>query len=113
MSDNKQSWDISSSHVSLESNEVHVWKASLEVPHNVVDHLKRVLSPDEYDRAKRFHFEKDRRHWIVSHSILRFLLGRYLDIGANELQFVANDYGKPALVQSPHAVRLHFNLSHS
>ena len=113
MSDNKQSWNMSPSHVPLDSNEVHVWKASLEVPHNVADHLKRVLPPDEYDRAKRFHFEKDRRHWIVAHSILRLLLGRYLDIEANELQFVANDYGKPALVQSPHEARLHFNLSHS
>jgi len=94
-------------------NEVHVWKASLGVSHNVVNHLKDVLSADECDRAKRFHFEKDRRHWIVAHGILRLLLGRYLDVEAIELQFVTNDYGKPSLVQPPHEVRLHFNLSHS
>ena len=113
MSDNKQSWNMSPTHVPLDSNEVHVWKASLEVPHAVVDHLKHELSADECDRASRFHFEKDRLHWIVAHGILRFLLGGYLGVKAHELQFVTNDYGKPAVVQPPHEARLHFNLSHS
>jgi 4'-phosphopantetheinyl transferase len=113
MSDNLQSWKISPAHVLLDLNEVHVWKASLEVPLNVVNHLKGVLSPDECDRAKQFYFEKDRRHWIVAHGILRLLLGHYLDVEANELHFVTNDHGKPGLVQPPHKARLHFNLSHS
>ena len=113
MSDNKQSWNMSPAHVQLDLNEVHVWKSSLEVSYNVVNHLKDVLSADECDRAKRFHFEKDCRHWIVGHGILRLLLGRYLNVEANELQFVTNDYGKPSLIQPPHEARLHFNLSHS
>ena len=97
----------------LDLNEVHVWKASLEVSHNVFNHFKNVLSANERDRAMKFHFEKDRRHWIVAHGILRLLLGRYLDVEATELQFVTNNYGKPSLVQPPHEARLHFNLSHS
>jgi 4'-phosphopantetheinyl transferase len=109
----KQSWNMSPAHVQLDINEVHVWKASLEAPHNDVNHFMRVLSADECDRARRFHFEKDRRHWIVAHGILRLLLGRYLDVEANELQFAINDYGKPALVQPSRKSRLHFNLSHS
>src|SRR2546421_12567871 len=113
MNNSLQSWNMSPAHVQLDLNEVHVWKASLEVSHNAVNHFKDVLSADECDRAKRFHFEKDRRHWIVAHGILRFLLGRYLDVEATELQFVTNDYGKPSLVQPPHEARLHFNLSHS
>ncbi len=113
MSDSLQSSNMSPAHVQLDLNEVHVWKASLEVPHNVVNHLNGVLSADEFDRARRFHFEKDRRHWIVAHGILRLLLGRYLDVEANELQFVTNDYGKPSLVQPLHEAQLHFNLSHS
>src|SRR2546430_14011290 len=113
MNNSLQSWNMSPAHVQLDLNEVHVWKASLEVPHKVVNHLKRVLSADECDRARKFHFEKDRRHWIVAHGILRLLLGRYLDVEAIELQFVTNDYGKPSLVQPPHEARLHFNLSHS
>ena len=94
-------------------NAVHVWRASLEAPLNVVNLLKYVLSPDECDRSSRFHFENDRRHWIVAHGVLRLLLGRYLDVEASELKFVINDYGKPALAQTPHKARLHFNLSHS
>src|SRR6266487_3571953 len=113
MSDSLQSSNMSPAQVQLDLNEVHVWKASLEVSHNVVNHLKDVLSADEFDRAKRFHFEKDRRHWIVAHGILRLLLGGYLDVDAHVLQFVTNDYGKPSLVQPPHEARLHFNLSHS
>jgi 4'-phosphopantetheinyl transferase len=113
MSDNKQLWHMSPAHVALDRNEVHVWKSSLEATHAVVEHLTHVLSPDEYYRASSFHFEKDRRHWIVAHGILRFLLGGYLGVEAHELQFITNDYGKPALVQPPHEARLHFNLSHS
>jgi len=113
MSDSIQLWNISPEHIQLAINEVHVWRAALEAPLNVVNLLQRVLSPDEYDHARRFYFEKDRRHWIVAHGILRLLLGRYLDVEASELKFVINDYGKPALAQSPHEARLHFNLSHS
>src|SRR5712692_5460725 len=113
MSDSIQLWNISPIHIPLAINEVHVWRASLEAPLNVVNLLKSVLSPDEYTHASRFYFEKDRRHWIVAHGVLRLLLGRYLDFEASELKFVINDYGKPALAQPPHEARLHFNLSHS
>lgn len=113
MSDNKLSWNLASAHAPLIRNEVHVWKASLEVSYSAFNHLKPVLSHDEVYRARRFHFEKDRRHWIVAHCILRLLLGEYLGIEAHKLQFVTNAYGKPALVQPPHETRLHFNLSHS
>jgi 4'-phosphopantetheinyl transferase len=113
MNDLMQSWNISSGHLPLAIHEVHVWRASLEVPLNVVNHLKCVLSPDECDRARRFYFEKERRHWIVAHGVLRLLLGQYLDAEANELQFVINEFGKPALAQHPQEAHLHFNLAHS
>jgi 4'-phosphopantetheinyl transferase len=113
MSDSVQAWNISPKHVSLAINEVHVWRASLEMPFHVIDQLQRVLSPEESEQARQFYFEKDRQHWIVAHGVLRLLLGRYLDMKASELEFVINDYGKPALAYPPHAARLHFNLSHS
>jgi len=44
--------------------------------------------------------------------MLRFLLGRYLDISPSELQFGTGPYGKP-FVQNPSTPGLHFNISHS
>ena len=113
MSDRLQLWNSAPEHSPLAIHEVHVWRAPLEVPLNVVNFLNCVLSPGECDQARRFYFEKDRQHWIVAHGVLRLLLGRYLEVEASELQFVINAYGKPFLAQPPHEARLHFNLSHS
>jgi len=113
MSDSEQTWNIPSWNVPLAMNEVHVWRTSLEMPLNAIHHLQSTLSPEECERAERFHFAKDRRHWIVARGILRLLLGRYLNVEASELQFVINEYGKPALAYPPHGTHVHFNLSHS
>jgi 4'-phosphopantetheinyl transferase len=112
MIDSEQTWNIPRENVPLAINEVHVWRTSLEMPPNIIHHLQATLSPEECARAERFHFAKDRRHWIVARGILRSLLGRYLNVAASELQFVINEYGKPALAY-PQGTHVHFNLSHS
>jgi 4'-phosphopantetheinyl transferase len=113
MNHSEQTWNIPRENVPLAINEVHVWRTSLEKPLNAIHHLQSTLSPKECERAERFHFAKDRRHWIVARGILRLLLGRYLNVAASELQFVINEYGKPALAHLPQGTHVHFNLSHS
>lgn len=48
---------------------------------------------------------------VASRRALREILGRYLDLPANELQFEANQHGKPRLASAEG--ELAFNLSHS
>jgi 4'-phosphopantetheinyl transferase len=97
--------------IALDRETVHVWSARLKEFAGQTARLLRLLSPDERDRAERFHFTKDREHFIAARSLLRILLSRYLDSPPHQLSFNYNPYGKPAL--AGHDGSLRFNLSHS
>lgn len=113
MSDHDRFWHVPPEQLLLAENEIHVWRASLEVSPGELEQLQRLLVDEEIGRARRFYFEKDRRHWIVARALLRTLLGRYLKSDPRGLIFTINDYGKPSLVSPEVGRRLHFNLSHS
>ena len=100
-------WSSPPALLSLQTGEVHVWRLELEQP---ADRFIELLDPDEIARANRFHFEKDRRHFVVARGFLRVLLGRYLQIDPKQLKFTYGAYGKPAL---PGEALLRFNMSHS
>ncbi|MDQ4075086.1 MAG: 4'-phosphopantetheinyl transferase superfamily protein [Chloroflexota bacterium] len=106
-------WRRPTEELLLGRDEVHVWRASLDLPLPRVVELRRVLATEEMERADRFIFERDRRHFTVARGILRLLLGRYLGRAPDTLQFQYSAYGKPALAGRPERHNLHFNLSHS
>lgn len=109
----QQLWLTPPQHITLSENEVHAWKAPLIASEDEYSTLQRVLSTDERERARRFYFERDRRRWTIAHGVLRILLARYLNTDTHALQFVTNDYGKPALAPPLAHTGLQFNLSHS
>jgi 4'-phosphopantetheinyl transferase len=109
-------WYLPPPEMLLPPDEVHVWRASLAAEPYTIQNLQRVLSADEVARAERFHFARDRQHFIVARGLLRTLLGRYLSREPEDLSFVYSAYGKPALARltaSDEMRMLHFNLSHS
>jgi 4'-phosphopantetheinyl transferase len=97
----------------LSNNDVHVWRATLSQPPARVQELARILSGNERMRSERFRFKQDRRRFIVSHGILRLILGRYLDIEPSQLQFRYGPLGKPYLKEGFADSDLRFNLAHS
>jgi len=97
----------------LPDEEVHVWRAGLDLPTAQLERLHRVLSPDEQEKAARFHFEKDRQHFTAARGFLRMILGRYLGSDPGELRFSYNSYGKPSLAAEFSNPPLRFNLAHS
>lgn len=106
----------------LPANEIHLWYAWLDQPTEKVEQLSTLLSQDEAARAARFHFERDRRRYIVGRGLLRTILGQYLKVAPAHLQFRYGPHGKPALesgaLSSPGRgvskdAGLHFNLAHS
>jgi 4'-phosphopantetheinyl transferase len=101
-------WLASPASPTLAEDEVHVWKVDLSA---LVPDV-RVLSRDEHERAARFHFERDRQHFKVSRSALRIVLGHYLNLPPQSLDFAQTEYGKPFLT-NPEAAGVLFNLSHS
>jgi 4'-phosphopantetheinyl transferase len=92
---------------------VHVWRARLDVIAAQVEALAQTLAADERARAQRFHFQRDRTHYIVARGLLRALLGRYLDEQPDRLQFRYSAHGKPALAEAYAAHALRFNVSHA
>ncbi|WP_051331953.1 4'-phosphopantetheinyl transferase family protein [Methylocaldum szegediense] len=130
----------------LSPGEVHVWCAPLAPDRNGIASRSTVfceshswnladLSEDERERAGRFVSEKDRVRYVATRSILRRLLGAYLNLAPSEIRFSYGAFGKPEL-RSPSvdsalagrcashfapgemvtgrlAERLRFNLSHA
>jgi 4'-phosphopantetheinyl transferase len=110
-----QPWPSPPGELSLPTTDVHVWRIWLEQPPEAVESLRQLLSTGEQARAARFHFAKDRQHFIVARGTLRKLLGRYLEIAPADLCFAYADHGKPHLApeRSPPLTPLKFNLAHS
>lgn len=72
-----------------------------------------VLAPDELARASRFHFDRDRVHYVCCRTALRFLLARYGDIAPANIRFTYTPNGKPELAADQNSRQLRFNVSHS
>jgi 4'-phosphopantetheinyl transferase len=97
----------------LQGNEVHVWRAVLDQPHDYVQSLMQILADDEAERAEKFYFPRDRTRFTVTRATLRMILGRYLSCEPSELGFSYSQYGKPALAGEFAQAGLTFNLAHS
>ena len=104
-----QIWHQPPTDLNLANNEVHIWRANLDLAAEKVNQLATIISPDEQQRAERFHFQQHRNRFIVGRGMLRQILGNYLNIEPNKLEFAYSDRGKPYLPQN----NLQFNLSHS
>jgi 4'-phosphopantetheinyl transferase len=108
-----QPWSIPPTTLTLSSDEVHIWRAALDLAPPHVEDLRKILSEDEVNRADRFVFERDRTHFIVARGLLRLIIGRYLQLEPRQLRFSYSRYGKPALIRPADVDILSFNLSHA
>jgi 4'-phosphopantetheinyl transferase len=96
--------------------QVAVWTAELDkVTETRSGQLVRSLSLDENQRALRFRFERDRNRFVVGRGVLREILGTYLQIDPEKVDFNYGPQGKPYLNEpSGYALgSLYFNVSHS
>ena len=98
---------------SLVADRVHLHAASLENAEQQAATCIHLLSNDEREKASRYRFNIDRARYIVGRGTLRILLGRYLQIPPEQLQFKYGLHGKPALDHPQESSQLHFNLTHS
>ncbi len=108
-----QPWREPPANLGLGADEVHVWRASLNHSHHRLQHLHGTLVSEEWDRAVRFHFERDGRHYIAARGLLREILSRYLKLSPGSLRFKYTSYGKPYLTDECGGEWLRFNVSHS
>jgi 4'-phosphopantetheinyl transferase len=96
-------------------NETHVWFSTPEAvtdPGQLAGYLS-ILSPQERDRHQRFHFEKDRHSFLVSHALVRKVLSTYVDVAPADWQFSAGRHGRPEIAGPAGVPALRFNLTHT
>jgi len=91
--------------------EIHVWRATLDLPRDRVGELERFLADDELGRARRFLVRSARDRYTVARAVLRNLLSRYVSAAPADLRFHYTQYGKPELAHP--ATSIQFNVSHS
>jgi 4'-phosphopantetheinyl transferase len=106
-------WRTPCSPVVLLDNEVHVWRAALDVSDRQLDTYRRSLSVEEHQRMRRLRTRSDQQHFVASRGILRALLGHYAHIAPANIAFSYSTYGKPSLQSSDGIAALTFNLSHA
>lgn len=98
------------------ANQVHLWLTCFDDPRldGLLDDYRRLLTADELARQQRFHFEVDRRRYLVTRALLRCTLSRYVDMDSADWRFAANEYGRPFIASaSGRAADIHFNVSHT
>jgi 4'-phosphopantetheinyl transferase len=102
--------------LALESGQVDLWVA---LTGEVAERQLRawhdaVLTADERAQHLRFMFERDRRRYLLTRALVRYVLSRYAPVAPAAWQFVPTEYGRPLIAnRHPDAAELVFNISHS
>jgi 4'-phosphopantetheinyl transferase len=101
--------------MTIDCGRVDLWCAYLdEIPALVIEEYRALLIDSERERAARFHFEPERRRYVVTRALVRTTLSRYAPIAPQEWAFSSNPYGRPEIAtDDPLARRLSFNVSHT
>jgi 4'-phosphopantetheinyl transferase len=97
----------------MKPNEVHVWRAPLAQPADIVARLSATLSPDEHEQAARFRSQIHRARFVLGRGIQRDVLARYVHVPAADLVFAYSSRGKPSLAGTAAASALTFSVSNS
>ncbi len=105
-------WHTPPKDLSLPQNEIHIWRCSLNQSELQIDALSATLTDDELKRAERFHFHRDRLHFIAARGVLKFILGQYIRSEPRDVSFIYGRNGKPSLAGDMES-RICFNVSHS
>ena len=97
---------------SLTPEVVHVWRAQLDDSPERVSRFRVHLSDDECDRADRCRTPHPQYQFIITRSILRILLSRYLGILPSQIYFETQPQGKLILGKLS-SLPIQFNVSHT
>ncbi|HEX8706057.1 MAG TPA: 4'-phosphopantetheinyl transferase superfamily protein [Myxococcaceae bacterium] len=98
----------------LPPDEVHVWIVEPEkiTEPRLLERYHALLDSSERERHQRFHFEKHRHQFLVSHALVRLSLSRYAPVPPEAWSFTLGTHGRPE-VTGQGTPRLYFNLSHT
>src|SRR5262249_32046832 len=96
-------------------DQVHVWYAFTAKCHDpqILRRCENVLSEQERSRCQRFHFDRDRKTFLVAHALVRTVLSNYAPVPPLAWRFTVSTHGKPEIDGGEADLGLRFNLSHT
>jgi 4'-phosphopantetheinyl transferase len=99
----------------LPADEVHLWTLSDHTGASGTGFADEasLLSADEVERAARFHFERDRRRFIATRSLIRQVLSKYEAVAPAAWRFSKTRYGGPVVLPEPGRLAPSFSVSHT
>jgi 4'-phosphopantetheinyl transferase len=97
----------------LNARDVHLWRVNVTAVRAYVSKWISLLTPDEQNRASRFHHPIDRDRFVAARALLRQILGSYMGSDPRALRFTYSEKEKPALGGEEAASGIGFNVSHS
>jgi len=106
-------WQVVTTAPPIAPGELHIWRYGLELSSEHAQNAGPLLSPEELQRAARFHFPIHRDRYIAGRSQLREILGSYLQIAPASIDFAYSEFGKPAVATAQNPASIAFNVSHS
>ena len=62
------------------SRKIHVWVIELTQREDTLSLLKGLLDKKELKRLNQYVFSKDKRRFLISRSILKEIIGKYLNV---------------------------------
>jgi 4'-phosphopantetheinyl transferase len=72
-----------------------------------------LLNAEERQQQQRYIPPAKRHEYLVTRVLVRSVLGEALGIAPEALQFVANEWGRPALAPGSTSTPIYFNISHT
>ncbi len=97
---------------SLTPEVTHVWRVLLDDSPERASRFRLHLSDDECDRADRCRTPHPQYQFVITRSILRLLLSRYLELLPTQIHFETQPQGKLILL-TPTSIPIQFNVSHT
>ena len=109
---NSLPWSPTRTSPALAQHELHVWRASIDVPSLLLRRFESTLHANEKERAEKFLVPQGRERFVAARGILRELLATYLEIDPEKVDLQYGPQGKPSL-SAAHKSQICFSVSHS
>lgn len=99
--------------IELRKQAAHIWKIRWCEMVEFLEENVAVLDEEECERAEKYYHTEDKSRYMTGKVVCKVLLGHYLGMNADKVQFRIDHYGKPHLHRACHDEELYFNISHS
>ncbi len=109
----KSTWNIPPENFFLSNQDLHVWRAALDLKRDRIQEYSKWLSNDEMEKAESYYSVRDKDRYVVARGILRTILASYSGTEPAAIRFCYEENGKPVLLDPYGKKSIYFNVSHS